>query len=436
MIQFWMLDFSGGCPAGWTLWAGRSPGVHSDCYINSNPAVVPQLASANLAQVQLWAQAGLHGGNDSVYLIICSPNCTASASAFDNKLDLASGWREAEFNVFGDGGASPMATFNTGSTLVVRLALDEGAKLAPSCQQNSFTAETNSLNLVEKPTVNLGQWPAIEFTMTNVPNTSVAACAFTAGEPHLQTFDGQLYDFQALGDFLLVEADPDFVVQTRQQRVNWPIPNVTANKAVATKMGGTRVAVCLDPARLEIDGRLVDLADGKSLSLPSGVSVLRSGNVYLIKGPVGETVRAAITNDDFINVDLDLGYARKKWVRGLLGNANGRTDDDIATRDGRVISQPVSFADLYGPYADSWRVPPDQSLLCRDNNIIVGVPDRPFYANDLDPADFKLGQETCKAAGVKAELLDACILDVGVLGQGAAEFFTRAPTPIAVMPRP
>src|SRR5215475_13443829 len=73
-----------------------------------------------------------------------------------------------------------------------------------------------------------------------------------------------------------------------------------------------------------------------------------------------------------------------------------------------------SFADLYGPYTDSWRVPPDQSLLCRDDNIIRGVPDRPFYASDLDPADYKLGQATCKAAGVKDELLDACILDTGV----------------------
>jgi hypothetical protein len=151
---------------------------------------------------------------------------------------------------------------------------------------------------------------------------------------------------------------------------------------------------------------------------------------------MGETVRAAISKDDFLDVNLALGNIPRKWVRGLLGNANGKTDDDIAARDGRVFSQPVSFADLYGPYADSWRVPPNESLLCRDNNIVRGVPDRPFYASDLDPAAFKLGEETCKAAGVEAQLLDACILDVGVLGQGAAEFFTRAPTPIAVMPRP
>src|SRR5262245_6733663 len=92
---------------------------------------------------------------------------------------------------------------------------------------------------------------------------------------------------------------------------------------------------------------LVDLADGRSLPLPNGVSVSRNGNVYLIKGQDGEIVRAAISKDDFLDVNLFLGYAQRKWVRGLLGNANGRTDDDIATRDGRMIAQPVSFMPIH-----------------------------------------------------------------------------------------
>jgi hypothetical protein len=360
------------------------------------------------------------------------------SSADDSVLGLTSRWQAAEFNIFGDGNFST-ATFNAKSTLTVRIALDEGSTIKPKCHLESFTGEKNNFTLAWTPLYQpQGPWPALTFVETNDPKYfPMPSCAFSAGEPHLSTFDGELYDFQASGDFVLVEADPDFVVQTRQARGNWPAPNVTANRAVATKMGGTRVAVCLGPARLEINGALVDLPEDRSLSLPGGVSVLRNAdNVYLIKGQDGEAVRAEITSDDFINVAVDLGYAPRTWVRGLLGNANGKTGDDIATRDGRAVAQPVSFADLYGPYTDSWRVPPDQSLLCREDNIIRGVPDRPFYASDLDPADYKLGQATCKAAGVKDELLEACILDAGVLGQGAADFFVRAPAPIAVMPRP
>jgi hypothetical protein len=432
LMQYFLLNYVGICPSGW-----QRDGNH--CTVFSQVQVVTKQTAANLAQLHLWGLT-FQGPPpmDQVSLTNCSPitaTCTASAHGYDSILGLASGWRAAEFNIFGESNLSPIATFSVPSTLVVRVALDEGANIKPKCHRESFTAEMNNLNLAAPSFLNLqGPWPALIFTETNDPNALIwPACAFSAGEPHLLTFDGELYDFQASGDFVLVEADPDFVVQTRQERGNWP---VTANRAVATKIGGTRVAVCLGPARLEINGALVDLADGRSLSLPSGVSVLRNANVYLIKGQDGETVRAQITSDDLINVGVDLGYAPRNWVRGLLGNANGRTGDDTATRDGRAVAQPVSFADLYGPYADSWRVPPDQSLLCRDDNIIRDVPDRPFYASDLDPADYKLGQATCKAAGVKEELLDACILDVGVLGQGAAEFFVRAPAPIAVMPRP
>jgi hypothetical protein len=433
LMEYFMYNYAGQCPPGWQPYA-----VGNGCTAFSLTTPTTKQTAADLWRLRLWGQTD--GTYDRVMLTNCPTisNCEAHLSGYDSVLGLASGWQQAEFNVFGDGGLSPVASFNGGSTLVVRVALDEGWKPEPSCQLKSFTAESNNLDLVAPPKVNLQTpWPALVFSMTNDPKIPlIPSCAFTAGEPHLQTFDGQLYDFQAMGDFILVEAAPDFVVQSRQQRVNWPIPNVTANKAVAAKMGGTRIAVCIDPTRLEVDGTQVDLPDGRSLSLPNGVSISRSGNVYLIKGKDGETVRAAISKDDFLDVNLALGNIPRKWVRGLLGNANGKTDDDIAARDGRVFSQPVSFADLYGPYADSWRVPPNESLLCRDNNIVRGVPDRPFYASDLDPAAFKLGEETCKAAGVEAQLLDACILDVGVLGQGAAEFFTRAPTPIAVMPRP
>ena len=433
LMEYFLLNYVGTCPANW-----QRTGNH--CTVFSQTNVMPKQTAVNLAQLRLFAHTS--PAEDRVTLTTCNPaftpSCTASASADDSVLGLTSRWQAAEFNIFGDGNFST-ATFNAKSTLTVRIALDEGSTIKPKCHPESFTGEMNNLTLAFTPLYQpQGPWPALTFVETNDPKYfPMPSCAFSAGEPHLSTFDGELYDFQASGDFVLVEADPDFVVQTRQARGNWPAPNVTANRAVATKMGGTRVAVCLGPARLEINGALVDLPEDRSLSLPGGVSVLRNAdNVYLIKGQDGEAVRAEITSDDFINVAVDLGYAPRTWVRGLLGNANGKTGDDIATRDGRAVAQPVSFADLYGPYTDSWRVPPDQSLLCREDNIIRGVPDRPFYASDLDPADYKLGQATCKAAGVKDELLDACILDAGVLGQGAADFFVRAPAPIAVMPRP
>ncbi len=100
----------------------------------------------------------------------------------------------------------------------------------------------------------------------------------------MTTFDGLHYDFQASGDFVLAETGPEFLVQTRQALAvtnpGW-IKNATINKAVAARMGKTRVAICLDPERLEIDGERRELRDGKSISLPGGA---RSGGREISTG--------------------------------------------------------------------------------------------------------------------------------------------------------
>jgi len=256
----------------------------------------------------------------------------------------------------------------------------------------------------------------------------------SVGDTHLTTFDGLYYDFQASGDFVLAESDSGFVVQTRQASGAPRWPNASVNKAVATQMDKTRVAVCLDPTRLVINGKPDDLADGKSLSLAGGIDVSRSGNVYVISGQGGETVQAELQNG-WIDVSVGLGHQPQAKVHGLLGDASGSTADDIATRNGTVLTQPVSFADLYHRYADSWRVAAADSLVCADPKVEPGVPVVPFYANDLDPLEYARVRAICAAAGVKEQtLLDACTLDVTVLAdETAARVFARPPNHISVM---
>jgi len=223
-------------------------------------------------------------------------------------------------------------------------------------------------------------------------------------------------------------------VQTRQASGAPRWPNASVNKAVATQMDKTRVAVCLDPTRLVINGKPDDLADGKSLSLAGGIDVSRSGNVYVISGQGGETVQAELQNG-WIDVSVGLGHQPQAKVHGLLGDASGSTADDIATRNGTVLTQPVSFADLYHRYADSWRVAAADSLVCADPKVEPGVPVVPFYANDLDPLEYARVRAICAAAGVKEQtLLDACTLDVTVLAdETAARVFARPPNHISVM---
>lgn len=427
-IQFWLIKYNATCPAGWNTY---QPSQSSDinCWINGMYAVYPDKPQtiADLKDLKLTGDAG---AQDTVTLSTAAGMHTTPPQ--DSILSLASVWKGVEFNVFGDGCGSE-ATFNTGSEMVVRTTVHSGTMDAPSCVSEGFTGETNNLFLKDTPAVSTAPAPAIVFTQSSDPPlVDTCATASGIGDTHLTTFGGLLYDFQASGDFVLAQLGPDFVVQTRQVSgaPNWP--NASINKAVATRMGKTSVAICLAPARLIVDGKTAQLADGKSLSLPDGVDISRKGNVYVIRDQSGDSVRAELHNR-YINVRVGLG----RWpadVRGLLANA--KTVNEIATRDGIVLTNPFSFSDLYHRYADSWRVPAKESLLsvCGDKGIETGIPKKPFYANNLRPSVYKRARTICSAAGVTVPaLLAACTLDVAVIGdETAARVFVGAPAPTAV----
>ena len=63
-----------------------------------------------------------------------------------------------------------------------------------------------------------------------------------------------------------------------------------------------------------------------------------------------------------------------------------------------------------------------------------GIPRKPFYASDLEPKVREKALAICTAAGVKpGPLLDACTLDVAVIGnEEAAKVFVRADNPAAL----
>jgi hypothetical protein len=64
----------------------------------------------------------------------------------------------------------------------------------------------------------------------------------------------------------------------------------------------------------------------------------------------------------------------------------------------------------------------------------TGIPKRPFYATNLDRQVYERARAVCIAAGVKVRsLLDACTLDVAVIGRKeAAKVFVGLRAPVAV----
>lgn len=424
-MEYWLISYGPSCPPGSWMQSGNS------CWFNSASKSAPAVTAAQLQGTTLTGTAGTT--TDTVVLI--SPNGTATATGADSVVSLAQQWNTAEFNIFGDC-CSSQTNFSANTTIVTRTRVVNGTTAKPTCVAQGFTGETNNLSFGPSAPAASPPGPAVIFTASSAGGSpSNCAAATTVGDTHLTTFDGLLYDFQASGDFILAKTGPDFVVQTRQisGAPNWP--NAAINKAVATQMGNSSVAICLQappaPEKLYVDGKTRTVVNGKPLSLDDGVNISKNSNVYVISDPNGNSVRAQL-NVSYIDVSVRLGRWPTK-AYGLLANANGNVNR-LEGRDGRSITNQFSFEQLYQQYGTSWRVFDDELLLTVCGENPRGNPSNWFFAKDLDPAVSNATKAVCEARGVaRGPILDACTLDVAVIGQNsAAEVFSNMPAPVAV----
>jgi hypothetical protein len=128
-------------------------------------------------------------------------------------------------------------------------------------------------------------------------------------------------------------------------------------------------------------------------------------------------------------LDYTLGV-RDVWMgqlSGLCGTFNGVVNDDFTRRNGTALAYPPSPTAIDVDFGASWRlINGDPGLLFyAAGETTATFTDLTFPAtivttSELPPATHASAQATCQNAGaVQPDLLDACILDVGVTGNTA-----------------
>jgi hypothetical protein len=281
------------------------------------------------------------------------------------------------------------------------------------------------------------RWERIN-TYANRPSCSLVL-GRTYGDPHLKSFDGAVYSFQTVGEFVLSSANNgQFEVQVRQQPQS---DNISLNTAVAMRVGGDRVGIYARDKQdafnspVMLNGMPIEVG-ANSYYLPRGGTISHTGKNYLVTWPTGEKVSVDLSqtgNMRFMNVGVQIYPCVSNNYSGLMGNANGNQRDDFNVSTGgtsmmmfgnSAVSDQMEkerLAFLAKDFADHFRITPQNSLFDYGfGESTMAFTDYSYprvhrTINDMSTAQRNNARNTCLASGLTGDDLNACIYDNGFL---------------------
>jgi hypothetical protein len=269
------------------------------------------------------------------------------------------------------------------------------------------------------------------------------AVAYSEGDPHLATFNDGALDFQAAGEYTLVESrDHSLEVQVREQPVNGS-SSVAEDTAVAMLVAGTRIEVDGGTgARLLVNGAVAHLEGTAVRSLPGGGSVHADaqGDIF-VKWP--DRCSAAIESfPGGLNVFFGAPQPLVEGLHGLLnsvvtGASPLATDTVLIGGNGkRYLVDPSTnsgFRTIYSSFAPSWAVTEKDSLFTYppgknpSSYLVKGFPASNYDAATVPALLLPLYESQCRAKGVtNGNLLRGCVIDQSALGTKYINLVLRA----------
>lgn len=236
------------------------------------------------------------------------------------------------------------------------------------------------------------------------------------GDVQINSPDGLIFDYHGVGDFYGIRStDGNFNVLARQ--VSWVNnPKVTVNSAVALRF--TRANTTLEFYAVPKHTLVVNGVDTpiptQDTTLPSGVNLKLAHGGILVDYEGHEmlvTLRAGY---------LDYGMRREvnpsvSYRGGLIGNRDGKADNDMTLPNGTLTPVPADAAAL-AAFGEAWRVPAGEKYF--------GVPHpaapKPTETSEVEPAKVESARQTCQNAGISQVLaLKDCTFDVSRTGNNA-----------------
>ncbi len=261
----------------------------------------------------------------------------------------------------------------------------------------------------------------------DAPGPLTGEVASSKGEPHMITFDGLLYDFQGAGEYTLF-ADGTVEVQARQEAFGAG-GNVSGNTMIGARVGADRLVLRRGaPDRVWLNGQEQRVAGELALA---GGALTREGRALTLTWSGGDVMRCVV-GDQLIDVELGIKRRPGRTWSGLLGTTpDGDPNNDLVGRDGVAYVRP-DFRALYRGFGESWRVAQAGSLLAYGPGETTETFTNRLFPRvqvtlaDIPPELQAAALARCQEAGIRqASLLEACVLDVVLLGRDDAAFSFR-----------
>ena len=184
------------------------------------------------------------------------------------------------------------------------------------------------------------------------------------GDPHPITLDGLKYTFNGLGEYLLTEVGSGtFILQGRMVQATSPsgeAVRATVMSAIVIREGNSNTIQFQTgsyPGHPEalVNGQFIDFSE---------ITIQEFCDVVVSKS--GATLTARFNSGAFIEVQEEKGFLATLIVslpavwqgltRGLLGNYNGDTSDDLTPRGGSPLPLDSSLRNIHEMFGVTCRL--------------------------------------------------------------------------------